>query len=81
MIGSLLWQSPLLIGCDIRHASRETLAILGNKEVIDVNQDPLGAQGRKIRSSVGLEVPFTFYFSSNELLKEEVCIRLGEAIA
>ncbi|RWR84481.1 alpha-galactosidase-like protein [Cinnamomum micranthum f. kanehirae] len=51
-----LMKSPLLIGCDIPHASRETLAILGNKEVIDVNQDRLGAQGRKIRSYVGLEV-------------------------
>uniref|UniRef100_A0A2N9HBZ3 Alpha-galactosidase n=1 Tax=Fagus sylvatica TaxID=28930 RepID=A0A2N9HBZ3_FAGSY len=42
--------APLLIGCDIRSASRETLRILGNKEVIDVNQDPLGVQARKIQS-------------------------------
>ena len=53
---SLFWQAPLLIGCDIRSASRETLRILGNKEVIDVNQDPLGVQARKIRSKGGLEV-------------------------
>ncbi|XP_058081668.1 alpha-galactosidase 2-like isoform X2 [Magnolia sinica] len=50
-----LMKSPLLIGCDIRFASRQTLAILRNKEVIDVNQDPLGIQGRKIRSLAGLE--------------------------
>ncbi|GMY37286.1 alpha-galactosidase-like isoform X2 [Fagus crenata] len=48
--------APLLIGCDIRSASRETLRILVNKEVIDVNQDPLGVQARKIRSKGGLEV-------------------------
>ncbi|KAK7831130.1 alpha-galactosidase 2, partial [Quercus suber] len=48
--------ASLLIGCDIRSASRETLRILGNKEVIDVNQDPLGVQARKIRSKAGLEV-------------------------
>ncbi|GKU98531.1 hypothetical protein SLEP1_g11524 [Rubroshorea leprosula] len=51
-----LMKAPLLIGCDIRSASRETLKILGNKEVIDVNQDSLGVQGRKIRSKAALEV-------------------------
>ncbi|XWS15706.1 hypothetical protein CRYUN_Cryun34aG0024900 [Craigia yunnanensis] len=51
-----LMKAPLLIGCDVRSASKETLSVLGNKEVIDVNQDPLGVQGRKIRSKGGLEV-------------------------
>lgn len=49
-------KAPLLIGCDVRSASSETLAILGNKEVIDINQDPLGVQARKIRSVSDLEV-------------------------
>ncbi|KAF3778250.1 Alpha-galactosidase [Nymphaea thermarum] len=51
-----LMKAPLLIGCDIRSASRATLNIIGNKEVISVNQDPLGIPGRKIRSANGLEV-------------------------
>ncbi|KAJ4703422.1 Alpha-galactosidase [Melia azedarach] len=51
-----LMKAPLLIGCDIRSASRESLKILRNKEVIDVNQDPLGVQGRKLRSKAGLEI-------------------------
>lgn len=51
-----LMKAPLLIGCDVRSSSKETLSILGNKEVIDVNQDPLGIQGRKIRSKAGVEV-------------------------
>ncbi|XP_022777364.1 alpha-galactosidase-like [Durio zibethinus] len=51
-----LMKAPLLIGCDVRSASKETLSILGNKEVIAVNQDPLGVQGRKIRSKGGLEI-------------------------
>ncbi|XP_044495344.1 alpha-galactosidase-like isoform X2 [Mangifera indica] len=51
-----LMKAPLLIGCDIQTASRETLRILRNKEVIDVNQDSMGAQGRKIRSYAGLEI-------------------------
>ncbi|KAE8716946.1 Alpha-galactosidase [Hibiscus syriacus] len=37
-----LMKAPLLIGCDVRTLSKRTLSILGNKEVIDVNQDSLG---------------------------------------
>ncbi|XP_020521248.1 alpha-galactosidase isoform X2 [Amborella trichopoda] len=51
-----IMKAPLLIGCDIKSASRAMLRILGNKEVIDVNQDPLGIQGRKIRSRADQEV-------------------------
>ncbi|KXL47727.1 glycoside hydrolase family 27 protein [Acidomyces richmondensis BFW] len=35
-----LLKSPLLIGTDLRNATRETIEILGNKEIIDINQDP-----------------------------------------
>ena len=47
-----LWsiaKAPLLIGCDIRNMSMETLEILTNAEVIAVNQDSLGMQGKKVR--------------------------------
>jgi alpha-galactosidase len=37
-------KAPLLIGCDLNGITKETLAILGNEEVIAVNQDPLGKQ-------------------------------------
>ncbi|XP_072976214.1 alpha-galactosidase 3-like [Typha angustifolia] len=43
-----LMKAPLLIGCDVRNMTAETMEILSNKEVIAVNQDPLGVQGRKI---------------------------------
>ncbi len=43
-----LMKSPLLIGCDIRNMDDATLAILTNKEVIAISQDPLGIQGRKV---------------------------------
>ncbi|WJX76889.1 Alpha-galactosidase 1, variant 2 [Trifolium repens] len=39
-----LWaisKAPLLLGCDIRNATKETLEIVSNKEVIAVNQGPL----------------------------------------
>jgi len=42
-----LWaalKAPLLIGCSLSGVSKETLAILGNEEVIKVNQCPLGKQ-------------------------------------
>ncbi|MEU6100792.1 NPCBM/NEW2 domain-containing protein [Streptomyces flaveolus] len=45
--------APLLIGTDLRHASDETLEILGNREVIAVDQDPLGKQGAVISSEGG----------------------------
>ncbi|KAG0458743.1 hypothetical protein HPP92_021871 [Vanilla planifolia] len=51
-----LAKAPLLIGCDVRSLSNETLAILGNSEVIAVNQDELGVQGRKVKSNDKLEV-------------------------
>jgi len=35
--------SPLFIGADVRSLSAEALAIYSAKEIIDVNQDPLGA--------------------------------------
>ncbi|URE30794.1 alpha-galactosidase [Musa troglodytarum] len=47
-----LWavsKAPLLIGCDVRNLSKETMAILGNEEVIAVNQDLLGVQAKKVR--------------------------------
>ncbi|CAK9135882.1 unnamed protein product [Ilex paraguariensis] len=43
-----LMKAPLLIGCDVRNMSAETLEIISNKEVIAINQDPLGVQGRKV---------------------------------
>lgn len=42
-----LWamvKSPLIIGCDLASASQSTLSILGNADVIAINQDPLGKQ-------------------------------------
>ena len=39
--------APLLAGNDLRHMSASTLEILTNKEVIAVDQDPLGKQGSR----------------------------------
>ena len=48
--------APLMLGNDIRDVTPEVHAILTNGEVIAVNQDPLGRQGRKVRDDGDLEV-------------------------
>ncbi|MDQ1040531.1 alpha-galactosidase [Streptomyces sp. V3I8] len=45
--------APLLIGSDLRTASDETFDILGNEEVVAVDQDPLGKQGTVLSSEEG----------------------------
>ncbi len=45
--------APLLIGTDLRKASPATFGILDNKEVIAVDQDPLGKQGTVVSSEGG----------------------------
>ncbi|PWA77985.1 alpha-galactosidase [Artemisia annua] len=51
-----LAKAPLLVGCDVRSMSKETSEILLNKEVIAVNQDSLGVQGKKVKKNGDLEV-------------------------
>ena len=49
-----LWaisKAPLLIGCDVTTMTQEIKDILTNPEVIAINQDALGKQGRKIKST------------------------------
>jgi alpha-galactosidase len=48
--------APLMAGNDIRNMSPEIAAILTNKEVIAVDQDPLGMQGRRVKREGDLEV-------------------------
>ena len=46
-----LWaisKAPLLIGCDVTKMTDDVKEILTNKEVIELNQDTLGVQGRRI---------------------------------
>ncbi len=54
-----LWSvvcSPLMIGCDVRAMSSEVAEILMNREVLAVNQDPLGQAARRIKKTGPLEV-------------------------
>lgn len=51
-----LFAAPLIAGNDLRTMSKETLEILTNREVIAIDQDPLGIQGRKVRDDGPHEV-------------------------
>ncbi|XP_043702836.1 alpha-galactosidase isoform X3 [Telopea speciosissima] len=51
-----LVKAPLLIGCDIRAMDKVTLELLSNEEVIAVNQDKLGVQGKKVKKDGDLEI-------------------------
>ncbi|KAI6676064.1 hypothetical protein NL676_036860 [Syzygium grande] len=46
-----LMKAPLLVGCDVRNMNAETFQLVSNEEVIAVNQDSLGVQGRKVNVS------------------------------
>jgi alpha-galactosidase len=48
--------APLLIGTDLRKIKPEALDILLNREVIAVDQDPLGVQGHQVRDANGIHV-------------------------
>jgi len=43
-----LLASPLMIGCDVRSMTPATKELLTNKELIAVNQDPMGRQGFRV---------------------------------
>jgi alpha-galactosidase len=48
--------APLIAGNDVRRMSPATLDILLNKEMIAIDQDPLGAPGRLLSKKDGLEI-------------------------
>src|SRR6266849_4770852 len=48
--------APLIAGNDLRNMRPEIRDILTNKEVIAINQDPLGMQGRRVSKSGDREV-------------------------
>ncbi|KAJ4876071.1 Alpha-galactosidase 1 [Raphanus sativus] len=49
-------KAPLLLGCDIRNMTKETMEIVANKEVIAINQDPHGVQAKKAKMEGDIHV-------------------------
>lgn len=58
--------APLIAGNDLRNMTPDIVEILTNKEVIALDQDPLGKQGRRIRDDGDLEV-WTKELSGNRM--------------
>jgi alpha-galactosidase len=51
-----IFSAPLLAGNDISNMSADTKEILLNKDVIAIDQDPLGRQGHRVKKTGDLEV-------------------------
>jgi alpha-galactosidase len=51
-----IFSAPLLAGNDIANMTADTKEILLNKDVIAIDQDPLGQQGRRVKKTGDLEV-------------------------
>src|SRR5205085_9919286 len=51
-----LLAAPLVAGHDVRSSAPETVALLTNREVIAIDQDPLGRPGRRVVQRAALEV-------------------------
>lgn len=56
MVMWAMFAAPLEIAADIRNIRNESAAILKNKEVIAVNQDPLVYQGRRVANGNGVNL-------------------------
>jgi alpha-galactosidase len=50
-----MFSAPLMLGCDLRKMSESTRNIILNKDIIDIDQDPLGKQAFRVWRKDGLE--------------------------
>ena len=69
-----LWavlKSPMLLSCDVRSLSSDTLALLTNDHMLAIFKDPLAEQARRIRTATGSRTPSRLTF--------ETCPRHGQA--
>jgi alpha-galactosidase len=51
-----IFAAPLLAGNDVVNMTADTKEILLNKDVIAIDQDPLGQQGRRVKKTGDLEI-------------------------
>ena len=51
-----LMAAPLILGNDVRSMTPDTLALLDNRDVIAIAQDPLGAQGLPVKKDGAVEI-------------------------
>ncbi len=60
--------SPLMLGLDLRRVEKgdSIHKIISNKELIDINQDPLGVQAKRIFSTLKSDNPDKVYLRDNK---------------
>ncbi len=63
-----MMNAPLMLGMDLRRVEKgdELWKIMANREVIALNQDPLGVQAKRIYCSLEEENPDTVYITNND---------------
>ncbi|WP_219845403.1 glycoside hydrolase family 27 protein [Paenibacillus sp. AR247] len=61
-----MMNSPIMLGMDLRRIAKgdELWRIIANKEVIALNQDPLGVQAKRIYCSIDHDNPDTAYIAN-----------------
>ena len=72
-----LWaitKAPLIVGCDLTKMSAATISTLTNPEVIAVNQDPLGIQGKKLVATTSTSP------NASGLVLVEKCFEAGPTV-
>lgn len=68
-----LWavlKSPILLSCDVRSLTPQTLALLTNDEMLAIFNDPLAQQARRLHTPTGSATPSALTF--------ETCPRKGQ---
>ena len=50
-----MFSAPLMLGCDVSKMSEATKTILLNKDIIAIDQDPIGKQGFRVYRKDGIE--------------------------
>jgi len=60
--------APLMMGCDVRDMSDATKTILMNKDIIAIDQDPLGKQGFRVYRKMDLKFSRNLFQETAQLL-------------
>lgn len=61
-----MFSAPLMLGCDLRNMSASTMSIISNKDIIAIDQDPLGKQAFRVVSKDGIDA-WQKHLSGNRL--------------
>jgi alpha-galactosidase len=72
-----MMNSPIMLGFDLRRVTKgdDLLNIIANKDIVDLNQDPLGIQAKRIycsASSASANPDTTYLNSANDNLRIDV---------